>query len=245
MKFSLVLALAAAAAVFASPTPSATPNRIVFIRHAEKGCATLPGDETCGEMPRPPGGGWPPRGPPGPPGTPRKFPNGLSADGKRRAEYLRTFFGNASEFDFGYVFAAPREPELKHGERTYATVAPLASDLGVDVDISCATAPDAGACLAAAVARVAPSRDVLVCWKHRELHLIAAAMGARNAHTHYPDERNDVVWIMEGDITDKRSMHMPGLDDGRVDEGDPDLVVEPVDNAWPGWVCRLLAYVLY
>ena len=41
------------------------------------------------------------------------------------------------------------------------------------------------------------------------------------------DERNDVVWIMQGDaIVEKRSMHVPGLDDGRVDEGDPDLIVE-------------------
>jgi hypothetical protein len=39
--------------------------------------------------------------------------------------------------------------------------------------------------------------------------------------------RNDVIWIMQGGrIVEKRSMHMPGLDDGRVDEGDPDLVVE-------------------
>lgn len=39
--------------------------------------------------------------------------------------------------------------------------------------------------------------------------------------------RNDVIWIMEGDrIVEKRSMHCPELDDGRVDEGDPDLEVE-------------------
>jgi hypothetical protein len=32
---------------------------------------------------------------------------------------------------------------------------------------------------------------------------------------------------MEGDrIVEKRSMHCPKLDDGRVDEGDPDLELE-------------------
>ena len=29
-----------------------------------------------------------------------------------------------------------------------------------------------------------------------------------------------------GEIIEKRSMHCPGLDDGRVDVGDPDLEVE-------------------
>jgi hypothetical protein len=34
-----------------------------------------------------------------------------------------------------------------------------------------------------------------------------------------------------GRITEKRSMHCPVLDDGRVDEGDPDLEVE-TDYTW-------------
>ena len=53
------------------------------------------------------------------------------------------------------------------------------------------------------------------------------------------DERNDVVWIMQGDaIVEKRTMHVPGLDDGRVDEGDPDLVVEARggDSSQQEWV---------
>jgi hypothetical protein len=95
MKFSLLAALALAGAALASPVDKGYPNRIVFIRHAEKGCATLPGDDTCGDMPRRPGGEWPGHPPPGGPGgpggkEPRKFPNGLSNKGKERAEYLRT-----------------------------------------------------------------------------------------------------------------------------------------------------------
>jgi hypothetical protein len=39
--------------------------------------------------------------------------------------------------------------------------------------------------------------------------------------------RNDLIWIMQsGAIVDKRSMHCPGIDDERKDEGDPDLEVE-------------------
>lgn len=36
-----------------------------------------------------------------------------------------------------------------------------------------------------------------------------------------------MIWIMQGGaIVEKRSQHMPGLDDERVDEGDPDLEIE-------------------
>lgn len=49
--------------------------------------------------------------------------------------------------------------------------------------------------------------------------------------------RYDIIWIMEGDeIVEKHSMHMPGLDDGRVDEGDPDLEVEkPSTGVFASW----------
>jgi hypothetical protein len=33
-------------------------------------------------------------------------------------------------------------------------------------------------------------------------------------------------------IIEKSSMHCPILDDGRVDEGDPDLEVEPLQYSW-------------
>lgn len=69
--------------------------------------------------------------------------------------------------------------------------------------------------------------------------------------------RNDVIWIMEGDrIVEKRSMHCPKLDDGRVDEGDPDLEVEfPLSEtllkpqsgrmfaSWRGLLWRDVAYL--
>ena len=122
----------------AAPTDNDTavdyPNRIVLIRHGEKGFR--PGDVQVRRAL------WP-----GPPG---RFPSGLNDDGKKRAQWLRKvniesfirtmiddqLFANGTEFDFGLIFAAPREAETKETERTYATVAPLAQDLGLDIDIS-------------------------------------------------------------------------------------------------------------
>ena len=42
--------------------------------------------------------------------------------------------------------------------------------------------------------------------------------------------------MQHGAIIEKRSMHCPELDDARIDEGDPDLIVEhPSErNAWHG-----------
>jgi hypothetical protein len=76
-------------------------------------------------------------------------------------------------------------------------------------------------------------------------------LGAENASQSYPDERSvcpsqsketlyshdkhryDIVWIMQDRaIIEKRSMHCPILDDDRVDEGDPDLEVEPLQYSW-------------
>jgi len=53
--------------------------------------------------------------------------------------------------------------------------------------------------------------------------------------TEYSHEKNryDIVWIMQdGAIIEKRSMHCPILDDHRVDKGDPDLEVEPLQYSW-------------
>ncbi|WVQ70468.1 uncharacterized protein L199_008695 [Kwoniella botswanensis] len=195
-----------------------------------------PGDDRGRGPPGRGGGGqggprWPGRG---------KFPNGLSEKGKERAQYIRTYFGNDSEFDIGLIFAAPREGEgEKEAERTYATVAPLAKDLGLEINIACANS--AASCILQYVQEFAQASnaDILISWKHRDLNTIATALGATNAHRIYPDERNDVVWIMSnGQIVEKRSMHCPGLDDDRVDQGDPDLEVEqPRDSlSWTEWL---------
>ena len=38
--------------------------------------------------------------------------------------------------------------------------------------------------------------------------------------------------MQDGAIIEKRSMHCPILDDHRVDKGDPDLEVEPLQYSW-------------
>ncbi|WWC61659.1 uncharacterized protein I303_104243 [Kwoniella dejecticola CBS 10117] len=212
-------------------------NRIVLIRHAEKGFTPDQGGQVGNvieQNKRKEGraslfGFFPPWGGGGPPGRPPrgKFPNGLSDKGRERAQFIRTLFGADSEYDFGLIFAAPWDAAQKDTERTYATVAPLARDLNLTVNIECANSEKS--CIVQAIEEFAAQseQDILISWKHRELNLIAQALGADNARSIYPDERNDVIWIMQdGQIIEKRSMHCPKLDDGRIDQDDPDLIVE-------------------
>ncbi|WVQ80887.1 hypothetical protein IAT38_002994 [Cryptococcus sp. DSM 104549] len=230
-------------------------NRIIFIRHAEKGFTPdqgMPDGVVDDKPPRGPPRGWwfwpgrPPWGPPGGPGGPggppgrggkRKFPNGLSDKGRERAQFLRTLFGKDSEYNFGQIFAAPWDAAQKEVERTYATVAPLAEDLGLEINIECANSD--ASCIKEKIEEFVQESDadILISWKHRDLNVIATALGAPNAKIHYPDERNDIIWIMQGGaIVEKRSQHCPKLDDDRVDEGDPDLVVEKSTKSIVAWV---------
>ncbi|KAI5475560.1 hypothetical protein MNV49_001156 [Pseudohyphozyma bogoriensis] len=152
---------------------------------------------------------------------------GLSEIGKQRAQCLRDVFGKESEFDFGLVFAAPRDQLIKDQERTYMTVSPLAEDLGLDIEISCANEP--ASCVANKIEEFVKTsdKDVLICWKHRDLVTIARALGA-HAYQGYPDDRNDIMWIMEGhEIVEKRSEHCPIIDARRIDDAsDADLALE-------------------
>lgn len=45
-------------------------------------------------------------------------------------------FGKDSEYNFGKIFAAPRDADAKEEERTYATVSPLAEHLDLEIDIT-------------------------------------------------------------------------------------------------------------
>ncbi|WVF68923.1 hypothetical protein IAT40_003697 [Kwoniella sp. CBS 6097] len=129
---------------------------------------------------------------PGPGGHGRKFPSGLSDKGRERAQYIRTLFGHDSEYseyDFGKIFAAPRSVDNKTTERTYATVEPLAKDLGIEIDIDCAESE--ASCIVEKIENFAATSkaDILISWKHRELNVIATALGAPNAKRIYPDDR--------------------------------------------------------
>ncbi|KAL7412320.1 hypothetical protein BDY24DRAFT_392532 [Mrakia frigida] len=148
---------------------------------------------------------------------PGRAGEGLSEIGKRRAQCLRTVFGAESEFDFGLVFAAPRDASKADQERTWMTVAPVAQDLGLEVDILCANEP--ASCVRERVEAFAEhsSADVLISWKHHDLLNMARALGV-DTTVGYPDDRFDIMWIIEGQrMVEKRSEHCPLLDDGVVD----------------------------
>ncbi|GFZ46419.1 hypothetical protein JCM24511_04666 [Saitozyma sp. JCM 24511] len=204
--------LASTGAAMTLPKPDSLQpgysNRIVLIRHAEKchGATTIgpslaQGGDDGSDRPR--RGPWgPPRGGGGRGGQAEVVEAGLVEVGEvGEVDREAPLFGASSEYNFGLIFAAPRDEVEKDTERTYATVSPLAKDLGLEINIE--------------------------CWKHFDLNIIATALGAPNAKQTYPGDRNDLIWIMQsGAIVEKRSMHCPGIDDERKDEGDPDLEVE-------------------
>ena len=92
--------------------------------------------------------------------------NGLSQEGERRAQCLRSVFGSGSGYDIGHIMAqTPKSSKrerlfatlseycqetMRHKQkaltiwlsdgkrkRPYDTVKPLADDLGLEVDVSC------------------------------------------------------------------------------------------------------------
>ena len=65
--------------------------------------------------------------------------NGLSQEGERRAQCLRSVFGRGSGYDIGHIMAQTPKSSKRDGKRKrpYDTVKPLADDLGLEVDVSC------------------------------------------------------------------------------------------------------------
>lgn len=61
--------------------------------------------------------------------------NGLNADGEKRSQCLRQIFGAGSGYNIGKIIAEGYNPDGTR-ERAYETVAPLAQDLGLTVDVS-------------------------------------------------------------------------------------------------------------
>jgi hypothetical protein len=53
--------------------------------------------------------------------------------------------------------------------------------------------------------------------------------------------------MQDGRIVEKRSMHMPGLDDGHVDKGDSDLEVEEEseEKGLIGWIYATWSSLLF
>ncbi|KAJ5609973.1 hypothetical protein N7510_006692 [Penicillium lagena] len=165
---------------------------------------------------------------------------GLSAQGLRRAQCLRSVFGANSAYDIGYIMAeTPKKGNIinlqlfslfeqeyclqmslylltkigKDGkrDRPYETVEPLAQDLGITVDTSCDR--DDPKCVKDVVEDYNGDGNILICWEHDALTDIVQELGDDNAPS-YPDGRYDIIWTDPSpysNITAKTSENCPGL----------------------------------
>ncbi|KAH7045650.1 putative phosphoglycerate mutase family protein [Linnemannia elongata] len=103
---------------------------------------------------------------------------GLSATGVQRSQCLRTVFGNSSQYNISYIMAQQYD-SAGNQARPYLTVQPLAADLGLTIDHSCAR--DDSSCVKNAVSNYKGSGNILICWQHTALSNIAKALGDNNA----------------------------------------------------------------
>lgn len=71
-------------------------------------------------------------------------------------------------------------------DRPYLTVLPLAEDLGITVDTSCAKTD--AKCVKKVVENYTGDGNILICWEHGELTDIVEELGDDDAPT-YPDDR--------------------------------------------------------
>ncbi|TAQ87661.1 hypothetical protein B7494_g4028 [Chlorociboria aeruginascens] len=138
--------------------------------------------------------------------------DGLSAQGLERAQCLRTVFGASSAYEIGYIIA---EQPKKSGKRARPldTVQPLATDLGLTVDVSCDR--DDPKCVKDIVKDYDGGGNILICWEHGALTDIVDKLGDNNAPD-YPDDSYNIIWTDPSPydtITAMPSENCPGLDD--------------------------------
>ncbi|KAJ5885417.1 phosphoglycerate mutase family protein [Penicillium taxi] len=137
--------------------------------------------------------------------------NGLSTQGVERAQCLRSVFGASSGYNISYIMAETPESNGKRA-RPYDTVEPLAADLGLTVDTSCDKTDEK--CVKKVVDNYTGSGNILICWEHDELTLIAEKLGDSDAPD-YPDDSYDIIWTDPypyDSITAETSENCPGLD---------------------------------
>ncbi|RAQ65684.1 phosphoglycerate mutase family protein [Aspergillus flavus] len=166
------------------------------------------------------------------PGDP--LDSGLNADGWKRAECVREVFGEASPYDIGYIMAPHinkskcslqlyklplSEHYTQHAKKTkgehrrsYETVHPLATDLGLTVDTSCKR--NKVHCVAEAVNDYDGPGNILISWRHGKMRELVQALGYDDP-PEYPEDRFDLIWTIPfpyDNITDIRSEDCPVLD---------------------------------
>ncbi|OCL01205.1 hypothetical protein AOQ84DRAFT_393826 [Glonium stellatum] len=158
--------------------------------------------------------------------------NGLNAEGQQRAQCLRSAFGASSPYNIGHIMAQTPKSGMsfifstgyrvsfvpidrQHGsrQRPYDTVAPLSSDLGLTVDISCDR--DDPGCVKDVVDGYQGNGNILICWEHDALHDIVKKLGDSDAPD-YPDDSFNLIWTDPypySQIASTTSEDCPGLDD--------------------------------
>ncbi|RDA94990.1 hypothetical protein CP533_0142 [Ophiocordyceps camponoti-saundersi (nom. inval.)] len=136
----------------------------------------------------------------------------LSPRGEQRAQCLRKVFGSSSDYNIGHIMAQ-RPRRNGHRRRPLDTVAPLAADLGLEVDTSCRK-KDMD-CVRDVVENYEGKGNILICWEHKKIKKIARELGGRHLHK-YPRSAFNLIWVDPypyDEITDIRSERCPGLDD--------------------------------
>lgn len=136
--------------------------------------------------------------------------NGLNAQGVKRSKWLRELFGPGSDYRIKYMIAQKPKADGKQ-QRPYDTLQPLAGELGLAVDIEYGRDDFTG--VANKIKGYKGEGNVLICWEHRRLTNLAAALGVHNPPV-YPTDRFDIIWTCEEPYTaiSESSQRCPGLD---------------------------------
>ena len=108
--------------------------------------------------------------------------DGLNPQGVKRSQCLVNVFSAKSHYKIGHIMAQTPQTSGKQ-QRPYDTVLPLAKSLNMTVDTSCQR--DDSACVADVVGNYTGTGNILICWQHKQLTNITAALGDANAPT-YP-----------------------------------------------------------
>ncbi|GAA5915689.1 hypothetical protein JCM6882_004117 [Rhodosporidiobolus microsporus] len=154
---------------------------------------------------------------------------GLNEVGKKRAKCLRNVLGIKGHHRVGLILAESYNPQTRKRIRPYLTVKALADDLGLGVDTDCDV--EDAKCVRKKIQKYVEKGgqgEVVICWKHSMLHVIAHELGAPKTEP-YPDDRYDIIWTLhKNNIIKKESEQCPGIDKPRDKKGgrkDPDLEI--------------------
>ena len=202
-----------------TPTTTPPPRQIFLFRHGEK-----PVDDDAGN-PTPPFGidenGNP-------------DPHSLTPRGWQRSGALTVLFDPAvgplrDGLAVPSALSSPSagNPAHTEGRRTYQTISGIGERIPISIDSTYAVGDEAA--LAAAVLRTTEP-VVLICWEHKHIPDIAAAIPTTDASTipdPWPDDRFDVIWAFTLVATDPTAQY-------RFDQIPQQLLVGDTDQPITG-----------